>query len=64
LALDDVEIDPHAGQRREDVGEQDHAIGLEGVEGLHRDLVGEIGVFANAPESRGGDRAGRGTTFM
>ena len=45
LAFDDVEINPHAGQRREDVGEQNHAVGLEGVVGLHRDLVGEIWVL-------------------
>mgnify|MGYP000179471320 CR=1 FL=1 len=42
---DDVEVDAHARQGREDVGEEDHAIGLERLEGLHRDLVGEIGVL-------------------
>jgi hypothetical protein len=52
LALDDVEVDPHARQRREDVGEEDHAIGLEGVKGLHRDLIGEIGVFRTLTEAR------------
>ena len=50
LAFDDVEINPHAGQRREDVGEQDHAVGLEGVERLHRDLIGEIRVLGALAE--------------
>ena len=51
LALDDVEIDAHPRQRREDVGKQNHAIGFEGVKRLHGDLVGEIrvlGAFAEA----------------
>ena len=51
FALDDVEIDPHARQGCEDVGEQDHAVGLEGVERLHRDLVGEIRVFGPLSEA-------------
>jgi hypothetical protein len=51
LALDDVEVDPHARQGREDVGEQDHAVGLEGAEGLHRDLIGEIGVLRALAEA-------------
>jgi hypothetical protein len=29
LALDDVEFDAHRRQRREDVGEEDYAVGLE-----------------------------------
>ena len=45
LALDDVEVDSHPWQGGENVGKQNHAIGLEGVEGLHRDLIGEIGIF-------------------
>ena len=51
LAFDDVEINAHPRKRSEDVREQDHAVRLEGVEGLHRDLIGEIrvlGAFAEA----------------
>ena len=51
LAFNDVEVDAHAGQRCEDVGEENHAIRLESSEGLHRDLIGEIrvlGAFAKA----------------
>ena len=51
FALDDVEIDSHPRQGREDVGEQDHAIGLEGVKRLHRDLIGEIRVFGTLTEA-------------
>ena len=35
LAFDDVEINPHARQWSEDVREEDHAIGLEGLKRLH-----------------------------
>ena len=35
LAFDDVEINSHPWKRGEDVGEEDHSIGLEGLEGLH-----------------------------
>ena len=45
LALDDVEINPHARQGREDVRKQDHPIRFEGTEGLHRDLIGEVWIF-------------------
>jgi len=51
LALHDVEVDPQAGEGGEDVGKEDHAIGVEGVERLHGDLVGEIGVFGALPEA-------------
>ena len=51
LALDDVEVNAHAGQGRQDVREQDHAVGLEGVERLHRDLVGEIRVLRALAEA-------------
>ena len=50
--FDDVEVDAHARQGREDVGKEDHAIGLEGVEGLHRDLIGEIRVLGAFAEAR------------
>ena len=52
LAFDDVEVDAHPRQGGEDVGKEDHAIGLEGVEGLHRDLIGEIRVLRPFPEAR------------
>jgi hypothetical protein len=52
LALDDVEINPHPWQGGEDVGEQNHPIRLEGVKGLHRNLIREIGVFRAFPEAR------------
>mmetsp|Transcript_40778 Transcript_40778/g.96550 ORF Transcript_40778/g.96550 Transcript_40778/m.96550 type:complete len:360 (-) Transcript_40778:76-1155(-) len=58
-ALDDVELDAHRGQRRQDVREHDHPIGAERAERLQRQLdrdlrrlgpVAERVLFAIRPE--------------
>ena len=50
LAGQDVERNVHAGDRGQDVREQDDAIRLEGPPRLQGDLDGEVGVLRALPE--------------
>mmetsp|Transcript_12589 Transcript_12589/g.27193 ORF Transcript_12589/g.27193 Transcript_12589/m.27193 type:complete len:286 (+) Transcript_12589:818-1675(+) len=43
LALDHVKLNTQGGQGGEDVGEEDDAVGLEGAQGLQRQLNGNVG---------------------
>jgi hypothetical protein len=44
------DVDPHRGQRDQDIAEQDRCIEPELVDGLERDLAGEIGGPAQIQE--------------
>merc|ERR1719393_192691 len=52
LLLEDVEVDPHAGKRREDVREQDDAVSPVRVPRLERDLGRDVGDLAALTEGR------------
>ena len=51
LTFDDVELDAHRGQGGEDVGEHDHAVGLERAPRLHGELDGDLGRLRAVPET-------------